>query len=86
MLYLFLETHQALCAQIAQYSVTAFTIIWLFQMSGAMDAMQSQDEAIDRLSDTDEEESYDDYQEEEKHQRDNRFTHLLQRLRLVLIK
>ena len=59
-------------AQIAQYSVTAFTILWLFQMSGAMDAMQSQDDAIERLSDAESDEEDDYYSREEEQSRRGR--------------
>lgn len=74
----------SIIAQIAQYSVTAFAILWLFQMSGTMDAMQSEDEALERLTDSETDEAYDDYHgEDEKHQRDNRFTRFLRGLRLT---
>lgn len=48
-------------AQIAQFSVTAFAIIWLFGMSGNMDALQNS--AIQRLSDTDSEAIEDEEQD-----------------------
>ena len=67
--------------QIAQYSVTAFTILWLFGMSGTMDAMRSEDSAIDRLSDAESEDVYDDdYEEEQQYERGNLWKNLFRRL------
>lgn len=69
-------------AQIAQLSVTAFAILWLFGMSGTMDAMQSEDEAIQRLTDSESDSDVyeDDYEEEQKQGRKNLWKNLFRRL------
>ncbi len=70
-----------LTVQIAQYSVTAFAILWLFGMSGTMDAMQSQDDAIQRLSDVESDDAYgDEYEEEQEQGYGNLWKNLFRRL------
>lgn len=70
-------------AQIAQYAVTAFAILWLFGMSGTMNALQSQDEVIQRLTDSDSEEDFYDEDDEQQRGRVNFWIQLFGRLRLV---
>lgn len=69
--------------QIVHYTITAFTLICLFRMSGALDNMSSEDEAIERLRDADYTDDTDYIDSEQHKKRDTLLERLFNKMGLA---